>query len=245
MKTAGPFRLAAPFLLLCAACVYYVGVVRPARLRNEERREKISRFVDRSLRHLETKGLYPTDRLLQGLQAERMRWERGLEKAFLPRPQDPNLEMERKYLFEKWGFAPSDPLFKEVERFRASVAEALGPGGKEQAESLARQLALSLLSADVERVERLTCIATPWDRLPQEGFLRSFEVDIVLSAGVDQLMQVLESWVLHTGGGVVVIPDTIRMRREDPNRPGSGTGPASSPLVRMECRTRVVYLGDK
>jgi hypothetical protein len=238
-------KMILPVVLLLAAAGIYLGEVKPAVRVNEQHGASLAGRIAVFESLLNGQGFYPSPELIDEL--VRLEQETGSEMRGLlaPAPEAEEMEKELKYILMQWGYALSNPVYLDTERFRVDAERAMGAEREESATRLARMLALSFAKAGIGRFEKLEVVETDQDPLAGSGPLRGFGVEIVINAGITEALQFVEDWILSSGGGLLVRPDKIVLKPLDPGQWLEDIKYYSGPPVRLELTATVLFIIDK
>ena len=239
------FRLLLPVLLLFAALALYAGYVRPKAVENRGLFAGLETQRAAYQTLFEEKGLYPTPELLNALVRAEKDASAALNRLMPPVPSDRKLETQLKYIFNEWGYRPSDGIYQQVSRFQTAVAHTMGPEAAACAVLFIKVFSFSLLRAGIPGFEKLECLPGKNEAFSGVDSLQAFEVNLVFTSGITEGLQFVEEWILGSGGGVLLSLESIAFRRVDAGGWIENIRHFSGPPVRISMKVKAIFMKGK
>jgi hypothetical protein len=238
-------RMVLPAVILLAALELYLVDVKPLTRLNRERQATLSSKAGTFESLVDEKGFYPTIDMLDSLDRLAKETYAVIQEMMAGAPRTEDYQNQLKYIFTGWGYPQTHPAYLEAERFKTDAARQMGREKEESADLLAKALAVSFCRAEIGRFENLTVV--PVEAEPGHGRERLgiFDVEIAFNAGITESIQFVEECILTSGGGFLIHPEQITIKRLDPGQWLEDIKHYSGPPVRLELRVRVIFTVDK
>ncbi len=231
--------------MLIASIGLYMGHVRPKRMENEQKHDKIASTIHEHEACLFSKGMLPFATTLSGLAGLENAFEAALEGMVAPQTPENEHGKDLLSVFEEWGYTVNHPSFPAIEHFEEQVLELFGAGSEKRARAISGTLALKLCASGIGRLERIVLIPVhagdtpPWDDLGTVG------AEIEFKAGVVETIRFIEEWFFSSDGRVLIQPTQTTLSRIDPVLWEEDIEEYSGPMIKTVLKARIIYPIDK